>query len=104
MARDQRATGGPGQVTSDLDNHLEGRSGCPGEEENAEEVGGEVTADPGADDRRASGDQGKDGQAGDSDRGAALLGDRRGDAEPLRDVMDHEADDQKRAEGELPEG
>ena len=38
-----------------------------------------------------------------SERAAPLVRRRRGDPEPLGDVVDHEADDQERAERQLPE-
>ena len=63
-----------------------------------------IAADPGAEDRRRAGDRAASAdQSRSGSRAVALVGERRGDAEALGDVVDHEADDQERAERELAE-
>ena len=93
----------PHHVADDLGDDLE-RGACGGaEEEDREHVVREEAARPGAEDRRAARDH-RQGSKPCERRRRSLLGRRRRDPETLGDVVDHEADDQERAERQLTEG
>ena len=91
-----------GDVAPDLGHDLEGGAGGGGEEDDGEHVARHEAAEPGAEDRGRARDQRQDAEPREARRSAAL-GDRRGDPEPLGDVVDHEADDQERPQRELAE-
>ncbi len=90
-------------VAADLDDDLERGSRSGPEEEHRQDVVRDEAADPGAEDRRPAGDEGQQREPRPGQR-HTLVGRRRGDPESLRDVVNHEADDQERAERELAEG
>src|SRR5215208_4034498 len=101
VRRGEPAGRAAGDVAPDLDDDLERRtrSGC--EEHDAEEVARDEAAEPGAEDRGRTGHQRERGQPLPPHR--APLCERRGDPEPLGDVVDHEADDEEGPERELTE-
>src|SRR5206468_3330549 len=88
-ARAQSARGAAGDVADDLDYHLQRGADGDREEEHAKEIARDEAADPGADDRRRTGDDRKHSKAGETDPLTAC--DRSCDAEPLRDVVHHES-------------
>ena len=91
----------PRDVAADLDDDLQRRARGDGEEEHAQQVAREKAADPGASDGGRARNQRECREP--SERHALALGDRRGDPEPLGDVVNHEADDEEAAERELAE-
>src|SRR5687768_4440746 len=85
-------------VASDLDHHLERRTGGNREEESDENVARGVSADPGAENRRRARDE---HEPREHEQRNPALRDRSRDSETLGHVVDHEPDDEERAELDL---
>jgi hypothetical protein len=101
MRRAEPARRAPRDVPPDLDDDLERGAGRGGEEDDAEQIARHEAAEPGAEDRRRTRQQDEHGQPSPGD--AASLRQRRGDPEPLGDVVDHEPHDEERPQRELSE-
>src|SRR6266545_226528 len=101
--RAQTARDAARDVAADLDDDLEGRARGGGEEDDGEEIRGGEAAEPRSEDRGAGRYQRQRRQPSEPEARPALRG-RSGDTQSLRDVVDHEADDQEGAECEFAEG